>query len=225
MKNQDILENTAGLATGKEAGAEPANGAGDKESKLRLALFASGRGSNVAAILKAHKEGKLAGLTPVLLFTDKDCPALDHARNYPLACKTLYPGDFATREAHEEAILDLLRQYEVDIIALAGYMRLLGRPLLDAFGGRILNIHPSLLPEFPGTKSIERAYTRGVPFTGVTVHLVDEGMDTGPILRQERVDIPEGMTLAELETAIHQVEHQLYPSVLAAFAKNLREKL
>ncbi len=224
MENQDISENTAKIAEAKESKLELADNVGGKANKLRLALFASGRGSNVAAILKAHKEERLAGLTPVLLFSDKDCPALDHARNYPLAYKTLYPKDFATREAHEEAIVDLLRQYEVDVIALAGYMRLLGKPLLDAFGGRILNIHPSLLPEFPGTKSIERAYTRGVPFTGVTVHLVDEGMDTGPILRQERVDIPEGMTLADLETAIHQVEHQLYPSVLVAFAKSRREK-
>ena len=190
---------------------------------VRLALFASGTGTNARAILEAHARGTLPGLEPVLLFSDKDSPAAAHAKSTGLDTLILYPKDYPSRQAHEEAVLVELKKHRIDLIALAGYMRLLTPTLINAYEGRILNIHPSLLPEFPGINSIERAYILEVPFSGVTIHLVDEGMDTGPILRQEKVELKPGMTLEEFEQAIHQLEHKLYPATLVDYAREIQQ--
>lgn len=193
------------------------------QQSLRLALFASGTGTNARAIYRAWQAGQIPQISPQVLITDKDCPARHWAQETGLATYLVKPRDYADRTAHEAAILQILKDQNIDLIALAGYMRLLTPLLVQAYEGRLLNIHPALLPEFPGTHAIERAYEAGVPFSGVTVHLVDEGMDTGPILAQEKVDLLPGQSLEDFEAAIHRVEHQLYPATLAAYAQKLSQ--
>lgn len=193
------------------------------EKNFRLALFASGNGTNAQAIYKAWQAGQLGPITPQVLICDKDCPALHWGQAMGLATYLVKPRDYPDRKSHEQAILGLLQDHQIDLIALAGYMRLLTPLLVGAYEGRMLNIHPALLPEFPGTEAIERAYEARVPFSGVTVHLVDEGMDTGPILAQERVDLDPGMSLEDFAAAIHRVEHQVYPATLVAYAQKLTQ--
>lgn len=188
---------------------------------FRLALFASGNGTNAQAIYKAWQDGRLGPISPQVLVCDKDCPALRWGQDLGLASYLVKPRDYPDRKSHEQAILDLLQDHTIDLIALAGYMRLLTPLLVGAYEGRILNIHPALLPEFPGTEAIERAYEARVPFSGVTVHLVDEGMDSGPILAQKKVDLVPGQSLEDFAAAIHRVEHQLYPATLASYAQKL----
>ena len=122
--------------------------------------------------------------------------------------------EFENKAAYEKALLQLLQEQQIDLIVLAGYMRIIGQTLLSYYSNRILNIHPSLLPSFPGLHGIKDAYEYGVKVTGVTVHLVDDGVDTGPIIAQEPVMILPEDTLESLEEKIHQTEHRLYPKVL-----------
>lgn len=188
---------------------------------IKLAIFASGRGSNFVAIMNRARDGQLEGLEPALLITDKDCPSLQSAKEFDLPHAYIRPKDYADKAAYEQAILDLLHKHQVQLIALAGYMRLVGPTLLEAYPDRILNLHPSLLPAYPGTESIRRAYEDNLKESGVTVHLVDAGLDSGPILAQAKVAIEEDMCLDEFEEAIHKKEHQLYPDTLIDYAKKL----
>ena len=175
---------------------------------MRLAVFASGTGSNLEAISKK--------VTVDLVFSDNpDARALTILPNTPRV--TFAPRDFASRIEYEEALAQMIRKHDIDLVALAGYMRVVGTPLLNALPGMIVNLHPSLLPAFKGKNAIERAFESRVPETGVTVHVIDEGLDTGPILAQETVVMRQ--TLAELEAAIHETEHRLYPQVIERILK------
>lgn len=180
----------------------------------RLAVFASGTGSNFVAIARAIEAGEVdADL--VLLFCDQaSAPVLDRAREFGVEALAFAPTDCESRRDYEQRILDALTERSVDLVALAGYMRIVKSPLLEAYGGRIVNLHPSLLPDFPGGHSIADAFEAGVPETGVTVHYIDEGIDTGPVIAQQRVALVPGEGLDDLEQRVHQVEHVLYPRVL-----------
>lgn len=187
-----------------------------------LAVFASGNGSNFQTIADHTLNGRIPG-DVVLLVTDKPgAYAVERAEGMNIPVLALAPKSFESKQAYEQAILNELHAKDIDFVILAGYMRLIGPTLLSAYSGRILNIHPSLLPSFPGLHAIEQAFEKGVKVTGVTVHYVDEGMDTGPILAQQAVEIDELDTLETLEEKIHAVEHQLYPAVIA---KLLNQKL
>lgn len=183
------------------------------KEKARIAVFASGSGSNFEALETACREGELDAEI-VLVMTDKPASfVVERARQTDIRVVALEPKAFATKRAYEEALLDILREEEVELIVLAGYMRLIGSTLLAAYPSRIVNIHPSLLPSFPGKDAIWQAIAHGVKVTGVTVHLVDEGMDTGPILAQVAVPVVEGD--ADLTAqAIHAVEHVVYKETL-----------
>lgn len=166
----------------------------------RLAVLASGRGTNLRALLDADRLGG----TIVLVLSDKaEAGALDIARARGIEAEAL-------RFPDEAAWLSRLAAARIDTILLAGFMRILGPGFLAAYPGRILNIHPSLLPAFPGTHAIERALEHGVRVTGCTVHLVDAGVDEGPILGQKAVDVAEGDTLDALTARVHEAEHALY---------------
>lgn len=191
------------------------------ENPIKLAIFASGRGSNFVAIMNRAREGQLQGLEPALLITDKDCPALQSAKEFGLPHAYIRPKDYPNKTAYEQAILERLQEHQIQLIALAGYMRLIGPTLLEAYPDRILNLHPSLLPAYPGTESIRRAYEDKLKESGVTVHLVDAGLDSGPILAQAKVAIEEGMSLEEFEEEIHRKEHQLYPETLIKYARKI----
>lgn len=185
-----------------------------KASNKNIAVFASGNGSNYEAVAQAVQDGQISGKL-VLLFTDKRSAfALERARKFDTPTASFSPKEFTNKKEYEETLLELLEQKQVDLIVLAGYMRIVGPTLLEKYEGRIINIHPALLPNFPGAHGIEDAFKAGVSETGVTVHYIDAGVDSGPVIAQEKVQIESVDTLETLETKIHAIEHQLYPKVI-----------
>jgi phosphoribosylglycinamide formyltransferase-1 len=182
-----------------------------------LAVFASGRGSNFGALAEAARRGELGGEIRVLLCDQPGAPVLERARRFGIEGLTPSCGRFRTKIEDEGEWIAALRERGVGTILLAGFMRRLHAPLLDAFGNRTLNIHPSLLPAFPGLDAIARAWRAGVRVTGCTVHLVTADLDAGPILAQRAVEVGDEETLESLETRIHAAEHALYPATVRRF--------
>ncbi|MFY9523925.1 MAG: phosphoribosylglycinamide formyltransferase, partial [Limnochordia bacterium] len=154
-----------------------------------IAVFASGNGSNLGALIRAVESGELHAQIKLVVSDNPEAYCLERARKARLSCFMFYPHMYPSKAVYEELILRQLRELNVEYIVLAGYMRLIGPTLLAAFPERIINIHPSLLPAFPGKDAIGQALAAGVPRTGVTIHYVDEGMDTGPIIAQRPVAI------------------------------------
>ena len=185
----------------------------------RIAVFASGQGSNFAALVQAQQAGRLGGGRIELLVSDKpEAPVAQRAEAAGIPALLLRPKEFAGREQYEAAIVEELQRREIGLVVLAGYMRLITPVLLEPYAGRIINVHPSLLPAFAGKDAIGQALDYGVKLTGVTVHFVDGGMDTGPVIAQRSVEVKPGDTADSLAERIHQVEYELYPEVVAAFA-------
>ncbi|HZG17944.1 MAG TPA: phosphoribosylglycinamide formyltransferase [Candidatus Bathyarchaeia archaeon] len=183
----------------------------------KLAVFASGSGSNFEAIVTAIQEGKIRGAEVVQLVCDKpQAYVLTRAERLGIPVLVLDPKSFPDKAAYEQRIVEKLSELHVDLIVLAGYMRLVGEVLLSSYEGKIINLHPSLLPSFPGKSAIAQALDYGVKVTGVTVHFVDAGMDTGPIIAQMPVPIVQGDTEQTLAARIHQEEHALLISVVQA---------
>lgn len=190
-------------------------------SQLKIAVLGSGKGSNFRAILSAIMAGHLR-VTPVLAASDvADAGILTLADNLGIPTTVIDEPKFQTRlsEHIESKLVEELQASGAELIVLAGYMRLVKAPLLEAFPRRIINIHPSLLPSFPGLEAWRQALTAGVKITGCTVHFVDSGMDTGEIIAQSEVSILPGDTPETLHARIQEAEHELYPEVLARFAK------
>ena len=185
----------------------------------RIGVFASGTGSNFQAIEKACKEGIIKGEISLLVCDKPDAKVIAKAKAMNIEVFTFLGKEYKDRATYEKEILRELKSREIEMIVLAGYMRLVGDTLLEAFPKKIINIHPSLLPDYPGLNSIQRAFEDGVSKTGVTVHVVDSGMDTGPIIAQRGVEIKETDTLEALEERVHQVEHELYVEVLKELCK------
>lgn len=181
-----------------------------------LGILASGRGSNCTAILRAQKEGRLRGRVALVLSDRPQAPVLDRAREFGVPARYLDPGRPGARltpEA-EDAYAAALGDAGVEWVALAGFMRIVGKRLLAAYSGRILNIHPSLLPAFPGLAAQKQALDYGVKVAGCTVHFVNEGVDTGPIVLQAAVPVLDGDTVEALEARILEREHVLYVDAL-----------
>ncbi|WP_150274945.1 phosphoribosylglycinamide formyltransferase [Paenibacillus tepidiphilus] len=186
----------------------------------RIAVFASGQGSNFSALVAAQRQGQLGEGQIELLVSDRpEAPVAQRAEEAGIAAMLLRPKDFASREEYEAAIVAELQRREIGLIVLAGYMRLITPVLLTPYAGRIINVHPSLLPAFAGKDAIGQALDYGVKLTGVTVHFVDGGMDTGPVIAQRAITIEPGDTADTLAARIHRVEHELYPEVVRAFAE------
>ena len=181
---------------------------------MRVAILASGNGSNFEALAHQFQAGLLPGELAFVFSDHHDAYVLERAQRLNVRSFSFEVKEFENKAAYEEALLQLLQEQQIDLIVLAGYMRIIGKTLLSHYSNRILNIHPSLLPSFPGLHGIKDAYEYGVKVTGVTVHLVDDGVDTGPIIAQEPVMILPEDTLESLEEKIHQTEHRLYPKVL-----------
>ncbi|NLZ70024.1 MAG: phosphoribosylglycinamide formyltransferase [Clostridiaceae bacterium] len=182
----------------------------------RLAIFASGSGTNFVNLVAATRDGRLFGCEVVVLFSDQPTArCLERAAELGIPAFTLERAGYPNRRTFETAIISRLSSYAPDLIALAGYMRILGSTLLTAYPGRIVNIHPALLPAFPGAHAIQDAYLARVPETGVTVHFVDAGIDSGPIILQQSLAVDPDWTLEELTANVHAVEYQLYPAALS----------
>jgi len=182
----------------------------------RVAVLASGDGTNLQALLDD------AVIRPwvVLVVSDRaSSRALDRARERGVRAEHVDPAVFSGREAFDHAVADLLAANAIEVVVLAGYMRVAGPELVRAFEGRMLNVHPALLPAFPGTRAVADALAWGVKVTGVTVHLVDEEVDHGPVVFQEPVEIRPEDDWASLEARIHEVEHRLLPAAVRALGE------
>jgi phosphoribosylglycinamide formyltransferase-1 len=181
---------------------------------LRLAVLISGRGSNLQSIIAAAADRRLDAQVAAVVSNRAGAPGLEHARAAGIEAIHLNPRDYPTRDAYDQAIASALIARGVGLVCLAGFMRLVGRPLLDAFPNRILNIHPSLLPSFPGLDAQRQALEHGVRVTGATVHLVTAGLDDGPIVQQTAVRVLEGDTVETLTARILIEEHRIYPEAI-----------
>ena len=189
--------------------------------KLRLGILVSGRGSNMEAIIKNSKEGKIDAEVVIVISDNPDAPALEKARNLGVEAIYVYPGEkktFMTPDREEEYVR-ILKEKGVELVCLAGFMRVLKKTFLSAFPGRIMNIHPSLLPSFPGLDAQRKAWEYGVKVSGCTVHFVDEGIDTGPIIIQRCVPVLEDDTPEILAERILKEEHKIYSEAIQLFAE------
>ena len=179
----------------------------------RIAVLVSGSGTNLQALL----DHPVCGPRIALVLSDRPgIKAIERARSHGVEWAVLDPKDVDGREAFDRAVADLLSDRRIDAMVTAGYMRLLGSAVLDAYAGRWLNVHPSLLPAFPGMHGVADALAHGVKVTGVTVFLVDEGTDTGPIVLQEAIEVFDDDDWDSLEARVHAVEHRLLPAATAA---------
>ncbi len=185
----------------------------------RIAVLASGRGTNLEAILEAAESGHIAGEVAVVISDQKKAPALQRGENRGVKALFMNPKDYSGREQYDRAIVEQLKEDQVDLVVLAGFMRLLTASFIQAYPLAIMNIHPSLLPAFPGLDGVEQALYYGVKVTGCTVHFVDEGLDTGPVILQEAVPIIQEDTVETLHQRIHASEHRLYPTAIDLFCK------
>ncbi|REJ09235.1 phosphoribosylglycinamide formyltransferase [Halobacillus trueperi] len=181
---------------------------------INIAVFASGTGSNFDAIVSKVESGEIEANIALLVCDRIGAPVIEKAQKHEIDTVVYRAKSFADKAAYEQAVLDDCRQRGIEFIVLAGYMRLIGPTLLKPYERRIVNIHPSLLPAFPGKDAIGQALEKKVKVTGVTVHYVDDGMDTGPIIAQEAIDIEENDTADDVKNKIQAVEHRLYPQVI-----------
>ncbi|RKD71253.1 formyltetrahydrofolate-dependent phosphoribosylglycinamide formyltransferase [Sinobaca qinghaiensis] len=187
----------------------------------KIAVFASGSGSNFEAIVRAEQEGRLDAAVSLLVCDKPQAAVVRKAEALNIPVFSFLPKQYDSKQAFETEIVQELEQHSISFVFLAGYMRLIGSVLLQAFEGRIINIHPSLLPAFPGKDAIGQAWEAGVKITGVTIHYVDEGMDTGRIIAQEAVNIRRTDSKETLTNAIQAIEHRLYPEVIDELAGKL----
>jgi phosphoribosylglycinamide formyltransferase 1 len=187
-------------------------------SSFRIVVLASGSGTNLQAILdKLHGR---EGVEVVGVGSDKSAAgALQRGRGAEVETAVFPAADYQDRGARDEALGDWIESLQADLVVLAGYMQLLSAAFVARFRNRVVNIHPALLPSFPGLDAIGQALAAGVETTGVTVHFVDEGVDTGPVIAQREVPVPAGVAREELEAAVHAVEHELYAEAIRMIAQ------
>jgi phosphoribosylglycinamide formyltransferase-1 len=191
------------------------------ETHFRIGVLGSGKGSNFAAIADACARGGIPAEVAIVISDVSEAGILERARERNIPARFISPGKFRTKldERAEREYIEALRSARVDLIVLAGFMRVLKGDFLRAFERRIINIHPSLLPSFPGLEAWKQALDAGVRFTGCTVHYVDAGVDSGPIIGQRTVAVLDGDTPEELHQRIHAAEHELYPECVGAIAR------
>jgi phosphoribosylglycinamide formyltransferase-1 len=189
------------------------------ERSIRLGVLASGRGSNLQAIIDAIEKGTLDAVLAVVICNKAEAPALERARKHGAPAVFLDPKAASDREDYDRIILTQLRVYDVQLVALAGYMKIVTSVLIEPYADRIMNIHPSLLPAFPGLGAQKQALDWGAKVSGCTVHFVTEGIDAGPIIRQAAVPVLETDTEETLAARILVEEHRIYPEAIQLFAQ------
>ncbi|SLM48374.1 phosphoribosylglycinamide formyltransferase 1 [Nitrospira japonica] len=194
-----------------------------RAAPLRVAVLASGRGSNLQAVIDAIEAGRVEATIVAVISNKKDALALERARKHGLPDVFVDPKPFAgrpdSRVAYDHALLDVLRRHDVELVLLAGYMKIITAVLIDAYANRMMNIHPSLLPSFPGLDVQKKAIDWGCKLAGCTVHFVTEGVDEGPIILQAAVPVLDGDTPDTLAARILEQEHRIYPRAVELFAE------
>ncbi len=193
------------------------------KARLKVGVLVSGRGSNLQAIIDASEAGRIDAVVAIVISDVADAFALQRARTHGIEAAFVDSRLFKTRESFNSAIINLLRKREVDLVCLAGFMRLLSPHFVHEFRNRIMNIHPALLPAFPGLHAQRKALQHGTKFSGCTVHFVDEGTDTGPIIIQAAVPVLDDDTEETLSARILAYEHKIYPRAIQLFAEGRLE--
>jgi phosphoribosylglycinamide formyltransferase-1 len=188
-------------------------------SPLKIAVFASGNGSNFQVLAEAVRDSKIHASLELVVCDKPSAYVLERARLFDVETYIFSPKQYASREAYEEEIVAKLQEKGIELIVMAGYMRLVTRVLVEPYYGRMINVHPALLPAFPGINGMVQALEYGAKVTGATVHFVDGGTDTGPIIAQQAVDIQDNDTLETLSSRIQQVEYELLPKVVGWIAE------
>lgn len=197
--------------------------AGHVPKKLKLGVLVSGRGSNLQAIIDSSEAGKINAVVRIVVSDVADAYALERAKRHGIDTAFVDPKLYPSREEYDGAIAQILKKYDVDLVCLAGFMRLLSPSFVNEYRNRIMNIHPALLPSFPGLHAQRKALKHGVKFSGCTVHFVDEGTDTGPIIIQAVVPVFDDDTEDTLTERILAHEHQVYPRAIQLFAEGRLE--
>ena len=187
-------------------------------NRIHLGVLISGSGTNLHAIIDACNSGALNAEVSLVISDHYAAPGLQRAKDNGIDAIYIDRANYLTTREYNTALRNMLRDQPVDFVVMAGYMRLLGKEVLDFFPNRVVNLHPALLPSFPGASSIKDAFEYGVKVTGVTVHYANEHFDEGPIIAQEAIVIDEADTVVTLEAKIHEVEHRLLPATLALIA-------
>ncbi len=190
---------------------------------LKIGVLASGRGSNFQAIIDEIEAGRIPAKIEILIVDNSNAYAIERAKKHGIPYQYINPKEFKTKEAFYEKIRDELLSKRVELIVLAGFMRIVKKPLLDAFPNRIMNIHPALLPSFPGLHGQKQAVDYGVRISGCTVHFVDEGVDSGPIIIQAAVAVHPDDTEDSLSERILKLEHKIFPEAIRLFAEGRLE--
>ena len=193
---------------------------GNKIPPLNIGVIASGRGSNFQSILDEIEKGWLHAKVRILIVDNPDAYAVERAKKHGIEHLVILPKGFSTKDEFYSNITDELKKREVGLVVLAGFMRIVGSPLIDSFPNRIMNIHPALLPSFPGLHGHKQAIDYGVKISGCTVHFVDKGMDTGPIIIQAAVPVYDSDTEETLSERILKLEHRIYPEAIRLFSEN-----
>ena len=188
--------------------------------KLRIGVLISGSGTNLQAVIDASESGALDAEVRVVISNHDSARGLVRAKEHGIAAVYIDRGAYATPREYNAKIRDILSEHVCDYVVMAGYMRLLGKEVLDFYPNRVINLHPALLPSFPGASGIRDAFDSGVKVTGITVHFANEVFDEGPIIAQEPVTIAEDDTIETLEAKIHAAEHELLPRALQLIATN-----
>lgn len=192
---------------------------------VNIAIFASGNGSNFENIVNAIHDGRIKDTTCVMLIVDKEnAYAIERAKKLGVPYLYVNPKAYGGKPGYETEIMKTLQECDVDYIVLAGYMRFIGEVLLTNYPNRIINIHPAYLPNFPGAHGIQDAFEAKATFTGVTVHYVDEGVDSGEIIQQEKIEIDPSWSLETLEEHVHALEYELFPKVIAKISDEMNKK-
>ncbi|MGB2878821.1 MAG: phosphoribosylglycinamide formyltransferase [Candidatus Omnitrophota bacterium] len=187
---------------------------------MNIAVLASGNGTNLQALIDAEKRRELAGAKIVLVLSDNSGAfALKRAKEAGIETFVLEAKGFSSREEYDKKIIEQLEKAKVELVILAGFMRILSDHFVDKYYGRMMNIHPALLPSFKGAHGIKDAFDRGVKVSGVTVHFVNKELDAGPVILQEAVKVEENDTEESLEEEIHKIEHRLYPEAVRLFVQ------
>lgn len=181
---------------------------------MKIAVFASGRGSNLQALIDASARGFIPSKIELVISDNRDAKALKRAEAARIDNLFIDPGKFSSTGEYEEKLIEILREYKIDLIALAGFMRILSAKFIKEYKHKIINIHPSLLPAFKGLNAQEQALEYGVKYSGCTVHFVDAGIDSGPIIEQAVVRVDDNDSVADLSQRILKEEHRIYPEVI-----------
>ncbi len=187
---------------------------------MNIAVLASGSGTNFEAVAQSIESGYIKADLKVLITDNERAYVRERANKFGIKDIYINPAEFKTRDEFAKKITDILRKENIDLIVLAGFMRIIPACLVNEFKNKILNIHPALLPAFKGVDAIQRAFDYGVRVTGVTVHFVDEQTDHGPVILQEAIRIDPGETVEQLEKRIHQIEYRLFPQAIKLFTEN-----